>query len=34
LLARTSSPTKMAAPAIIKAKTSIVVTSDDAKATR
>jgi len=36
LLARTSDPTnqKIAAPAVIKAKTSIVVTSDNAKATR
>jgi hypothetical protein len=34
LLARTSSPTKLAAPVIIKAKTRIVVTSNDAKATR
>jgi hypothetical protein len=36
LTARTSDPTnqKIAAPAVIKAKTGIVVTSDDAKATR
>jgi hypothetical protein len=36
MLARTSDPTnqKIAAPVVIKAKTSIVVTSDDAKATR
>jgi hypothetical protein len=36
VLARTSDPTnlKIAAPAVIKAKTSIVVTSDDDKATQ
>jgi hypothetical protein len=36
LLAQTSDPTnqKIAAPTVIKAKTGIVVTSDDAKATR
>ena len=36
LLARTSDPTnqKIAAPAVIKAKNSIILTSDDAKATR
>jgi len=36
LLARTSDPTnqKIAAPAVIKSKSNIVVTNDDAKATR
>jgi hypothetical protein len=36
LLARTSDPTnqKIAAPAVIKAKVGIVLTNDDAKATR
>jgi hypothetical protein len=36
LATRPNDPTnpKMASPAVIKAKTSIIVTSDDAKATR
>jgi hypothetical protein len=36
LLARTNDPTnqKIAAPAVIKARAGIVVTNDDAKATR
>jgi len=34
VLARTGGPTKIATPAVIKAKSNIVVTSDDGKATR
>jgi hypothetical protein len=34
VLARTGGPTEIATPAVIKAKSNILVTSDDAKATR